>query len=148
MAEEKKSLFQQIQAYNMEAYKAHDQAGKDACGALIAAGRNAMVNCKAKGVEFTDADMVKVVTKVLKELEEELETYVQGDRPERAEEIRKQLAVVNKFKPQLMSEAEIKKIISALPDKSIKAVMNEFKTKHAGKADMGLVSKVAREFQS
>lgn len=132
----------------MEAYKAHDQQAKDACGALISAGRNAMVNARAKGVEFTDVDMGKVVTKVIKELEEELDTYVKGDRPERAEEMRKQLAVVNKFKPQLMSEEDIKKIITALPDKSIKAVMVEFKTKYAGKADMSVVSKVARSFNS
>lgn len=28
MAEEKKSLFQEIMAYNMEAYKAHDQEAR------------------------------------------------------------------------------------------------------------------------
>lgn len=91
--------------------------------------------------------MGKVVTKTLKELEEELDVYVKGNRPERAEAIKKQIEVVNKFKPQLMSEDEIRKIIEALPDKSIKSVMKEFKTNYPGKADMSLVSKIAMSFQ-
>lgn len=148
MAEEKKSLFDQIAAYNLEAYKKRDQEAKDACGTLIAAARNAMVNCKANNKPFTDADMAKVVAKVGKELQEELDAYVQAGRPERAEAIRKQIAVVDRFKPALMSEEEVRKIVSSLPDKSIKAVMGEFKAKYAGKVDMGLVSKVAKEFQA
>lgn len=88
MAEEKKSLFQEIMAYNMEAYKAHDQEAKDACGALISAARNAQVVCKSQNKPFTDAEMGKVVTKTLKELEEELDVYVKGNRPERAEAIK------------------------------------------------------------
>jgi uncharacterized protein YqeY len=147
MAEEKKSLFQEIMAYNMEAYKAHDQEAKDACGALISAARNAQVVCKSQNKPFTDAEMGKVVTKTLKELEEELDVYVKGNRPERAEAIKKQIEVVNKFKPQLMSEDEIRKIIEALPDKSIKSVMKEFKTNYPGKADMSMVSKIAMSFQ-
>ena len=121
MAEEKKSLFQEIMAYNMEAYKAHDQEAKDACGALISAARNAQVVCKSQNKPFTDAEMGKVVTKTLKELEEELDVYVKGNRPERAEEIKKQIEVVNKFKPQLMSEDEIRAVIMTLPAKSIPA---------------------------
>lgn len=88
MAEEKKSLFQEIMAYNMEAYKAHDQEAKDACGTLISAARNAQVVCKSQNKPFTDAEMGKVVTKTLKELEEELDVYVKGNRPERAEAIK------------------------------------------------------------
>lgn len=46
-----------------------------------------------------------------------------------------------------MSEDEIRKIIEALPDKSIKSVMKEFKTNYPGKADMSMVSKIAMSFQ-
>lgn len=147
MAEEKKTLLQQIMAYNMEAYKAHDQEAKDACGALIAAAKNAQVVCKGQNKEFTDADMGRIVTKILKEMNEELDAYVKADRPERAKLIKKQIEVVKKFEPKLMGEDEIRKIIESLDDKSIKNVMKEFKVNHPGEADMGVVSRIAMSYQ-
>lgn len=147
MAEEKKTLLAQIQAYNIEAYKAHDQEAKDACGALISAAKNAQVNCKGQGKEFTDVDMGRIVSKVLKEMNEEYEAYVSAGRNERADTIKKQMEVVRKFEPKLMGEDEIRKIIEALDDKSIKNVMKEFKVNHPGEADMGVVSKIALSYQ-
>jgi len=47
----------------------------------------------------------------------------------------------------MMSEEEVRKVIEGLEDKSIKNVMQTFKSQYAGKVDMGLVSKVAREYQ-
>ena len=43
-----------------------------------------------------------------------------------------------------MSEEEIRKVIDSLEDKSIPAVMKHFKMNYDGKADMSLVSKIAR----
>lgn len=148
MEEIKSPLFDKITERNKEAMKAHDQPAKDACGMLITKARNAAIEGKAQGKDFTDVEMGKVISKSIKELEEELETYVQGGRPERAEIIKRQLEVLKEFKPQLMSEEEIRSVIDALPDKSVKAVMIEFKTKYNGKADMSLVSKIARSYQA
>lgn len=147
MAEEKKTLLEQIQAYNIQAYKAHDQEAKDACGTLISAAKNAQVICKGQNKEFTDIDMGRIVSKVLKEMNEEYEGYVNAGRSERAETIKKQIDVVKKFEPKLMGEDEIRKIIESLDDKSIKNVMKEFKTNHPGEADMGVVSKIAMSYQ-
>ena len=44
----------------------------------------------------------------------------------------------------MLSEEEIKKEIASLEDKSLPAVMKHFKTNFAGKVEMGLVSKIAR----
>ena len=48
----------------------------------------------------------------------------------------------------MMSEEEIRDIIGKLDDKSVKAVMAVFKTQYAGKADMGLVSRIAKTYQA
>ncbi len=141
-------LYDDIKKDNFKAIKARDTDAKNAYGAILSAADYAIVDCRTKGQPFTDVEMYKVIGKVLKELDEELDTYVQGDRPEQAKAIRRQIEVVSQYKPVLMSEDDIKKIVSALPDKSIKAVMGEFKTKYAGKADMGLVAKVAKSFQA
>ena len=44
----------------------------------------------------------------------------------------------------ILSEQEIRDIIDSLEDKSMASVMKHFKMNYDGKADMSLVSKVAR----
>ena len=44
----------------------------------------------------------------------------------------------------MLSNDEIKQIISSLEDKSIPAVMKYFKANYDGQVDMGLVNKIAR----
>ena len=46
-----------------------------------------------------------------------------------------------------MSEDEIKEIISNLADKTMPNIMKHFRLNFAGKCDMSLVSKLAKELQ-
>ena len=46
----------------------------------------------------------------------------------------------------MMSEEEIREVISSLEDKSIPSVMKHFKANYAGKCDMKTVSEIARRF--
>ena len=96
---------------------------------------------------MTDADMVSVLNKTLKELSDEKEMYEENGRKEQADADAKQKEIVKSYLPKMMSEEEIKEVIEKLADHSIKTIMTEFKTNYAGKADMGLVSKIAREYQ-
>ena len=95
-------------------------------------------------VETTDADVVRLTQKVIKELEEEKKMFLEGDREESAKGSQYQIDVLTKYLPQMMSEEEIKKIIDGLEDKSMKNVMMIFKRDYAGKVDMSLVSKIVR----
>ena len=60
------------------------------------------------------------------------------------EEIEIQKQTISKFLPKMLSNDEIKQIISSLEDKSIPAVMKYFKANYDGQVDMGLVNKIAR----
>ncbi|MFA6624372.1 MAG: GatB/YqeY domain-containing protein [Bacilli bacterium] len=131
----------------MQALKEHDADKQSVLGVLIAGYQKTEIDKKVKGEEMTDADMVSLLNKVLKELEDEKKMYVDGNRLDEAASIDKQMLIIKSYLPLMMSEEEITKIIEGLSDKSIKSVMAEFKTKYAGKVDMGLVSKVARSFQ-
>ena len=53
------------------------------------------------------------------------------------------ITIISKTLKEL-TEEEIRKEISTLDDKSLPNVMKHFKTNFQGKADMGLVSKIAR----
>ena len=60
------------------------------------------------------------------------------------EKITTQMAIAEKYLPQMMSDEEIKAEIMALADKSIPSVMKHFKTNFNGKCDMRKVQEVLK----
>lgn len=131
----------------MSALKAHDANKGAILGVLISAYQKNEIEKKGKGQEMTDADMVSVLNHAMKELQDEKSMYESANREDEVSKIVAQMEVVKGYLPKMMSEDEIKAVIEGLSDKSIKAVMVEFKTKYNGKADMGLVSKIAKSYQ-
>ena len=55
-----------------------------------------------------------------------------------------QKALIEQYLPKLMSEDDIRKIISSLEDKSMPSVMKHFKMNYDGQVDMSVVSRIAR----
>lgn len=131
----------------MNALKTHDENAQNVLGIIISAYQKMQIDKQGKGQQMTDADMVSVLNKTLKELSDEKEMYEENGRKEQADADAKQIEIVKSYLPKMMSEDEIREVIEKLADHSIKAIMTEFKTNYAGKADMGLVSKIAREYQ-
>ena len=99
---------------------------------------------KQKGEEATDVDLITIISKTLKELTEEKESYLKVNNLEKANAITNQEELISKYLPKMLTEEEIRKEISTLDDKSLPNVMKHFKTNFQGKVDMGLVSKIAR----
>ena len=102
------------------------------------------IELRAAGKEMTDADVVKVLQKVDKELSEERDGFIKANRPEKVDELTRYIAIIADYLPKLMSADEIKAVILALDDKSVPAVMKHFKTEYAGKCDMKTVNEVLR----
>ena len=102
----------------------------------------AKIEKKAQGVEIQDSDMVSIIQKTIKELDEEIENYKKAGREQSVLEIGQQKDAISKFLPQMMSKDEIKTIILSLEDKSIGSVMKHFKQNYAGKCDMNDVPEV------
>lgn len=137
----------ELKKAKMAALKNKDTNAQNVMGVLIAAYQKAESDKKVKGQEMTDADMVSILNKVLKELEDEKAMYESANRTVEAANSLVQMEIVKSYMPAMMSEEEVRKVIEGLEDKSIKNVMMVFKSQYAGKVDMGLVSKVAREYQ-
>ena len=137
-------LIDELSKANIEALKARDQVARAIYSVLIAKYKAFAIELKAQGKEATDADLVKIITKTIKELDEEKESYEKAGRAEEVKNILTQKSLIEKYLPKLMSEEEIKKIIASLEDKSMPSVMKHFKMNYDGKVDMSLVSKIAR----
>lgn len=99
---------------------------------------------KDNGKELSDVDLIKIISKTLKELEEEKASYEKANRIDTVNDINAQIEVLSAYLPKLMSEEEIKNVILSLEDKSVPAVMKHFKTNYNGKCDMALVNKVLK----
>lgn len=138
-------LINQLEKDNIEALKNKDKVARAVLSVVINKYRVSAIELKVQGKEATDADLVKVINKVVKELDEEKAGYEKLGRSEDAQGIENQKAIITKYLPKLMSEAEIRQIISSLEDKSMPSVMKHFKANYDGKVDMSLVSKIARE---
>lgn len=138
-------LIDDIKKASLQAMKEHNADARAALSMVISRYQGLLTS--GKGVAPTDKDVVAILIKFSKELEEEKQGYVAAGRADSVESLSKQIEAIAAFLPKLLSEEEIKNIILSLEDRSIPAVMRHFKANYGGKADMGLVSKVARSLQ-
>ena len=137
-------LIDTIKKENMLALKNKDENKRAVLSVIINKYMIAGYEAKAKGKELSDDDLLKIISKQVKELEEEKESYVQANREDSVKKIEEQINVISSYLPKLLSEEEIKSIILSLEDKSIPSVMKYFKTNYANKVDMGVVNKVLK----
>lgn len=137
-------LIDTIKKENMIALKEKDQDKRAVLSVIINKYMVLGYEAKAKGKELTDLDLIQIINKTTKELEEEKAGYIQANRPESVAKIDYQIKAISSYLPKMMSEEEIKNIILSLEDRSIPSIMKHFKQNYAGKCDMGLVNKVLK----
>ena len=137
-------LIDEIKKANVEAMKARDNTAKGIYSIIMNKYMLLSIEKKQKGEEATDVDLITIISKTLKELTEEKESYLKVSNLEKANAITHQEELISKYLPKMLTEEEIRKEISTLDDKSLPNVMKHFKTNFQGKVDMGLVSKIAR----
>ena len=137
-------LIDEIKKASLQAMKDRDAAARAVYSVLITKYNNLAIDLKAKGQEATDADLISVIQKTVKELEEELAGWVKVNRVDKVAEVDYCEKLISQYLPKQLSEDEIRAIIDKLEDKSIPSVMKHFKANYAGQVDMSLVSKIAR----
>ena len=93
---------------------------------------------------MTEADIATLLKKAEKELIEEKEGFEKAGRQENVISLENQIKTIQKYLPKMLSKEEITAIINGLTDKSLPAVMKHFKINYQGKADMKLVSDIAK----
>lgn len=137
-------LIDTIKKENLLALKNHDDNKRAVLSVVINKYMVLGYEAKAKNIELTDADLINVMKKTLKELEEERNSYSSCGREEKAKDIQYQIDIINGYLPKMMREEEIKTILLSLEDRSVPVVMKYFKQNYNGKCDMGLVNKVLK----
>ena len=102
-------------------------------------------------VELTDADVIAIIDKMLKQRRESIAQFEKGGRQDLAETEKFEAGVLQTYMPQALSDDEINaEIAAAMQATGAKAisdmgkVMAILKPKFAGRADMGKVSALIR----
>lgn len=133
-------IIDDIKKANIEALKNKDKNARNIYSILMNKYLLASVEARTNGTEVGDETMVKIISKTIKELDEEQENYIKAGNTEQANNIFAQKETIKKYLPKMLSEAEIAEIISKLPDQSTPAAMKHFKANYNGLVDMKLVS--------
>ena len=129
---------------SIQALKDRDTNARSVLAILLNKVKNFEIEKRSKGQELTDADVVSILQKTKKELEEERLAFKNAGRAETVEVLTYQIAYVEGYLPKMMSADEIKAEINKLDDKSIPSVMKHFKANFQGKCDMKQVQEVLK----
>lgn len=141
-------LIDELLKANIEALKAHDSNKKAVLSIVINKYKMLEVEARISKKEVGDAQLLSVISKTLKELADEKQSFIEAGREEKIADLISQEQLLEKYLPQQLDELAIKDEIMKLEDRSLPNIMKYFKANFAGKVDMGLVSKIAREINS
>jgi len=116
---------------------------------IRAAIKNAEISKKDK---LTEDEVIGIVANNLKKLEESLDIFTKGQRPELAEKAKKEIKIVKKYLPEQLSQEEVEKIVKDTITKfgfkglqDIGPAMREIMPQLKGKADGKIVNKMVRD---
>lgn len=138
-------LREDLQKALKESMLAHDAATTSAVRLIIAGQKEKDVEARGKGAkEATDTELMAMMQTMIKQRNESIKMYLDGNRPELADKEKAEIAVIERFLPKQMNEAEmtaaIKAVIAETGASSMKdmgKVMGALKAKYAGQLDMG-----------
>ena len=134
-----------IKAATIASMKAHDSARTATLRMVSSAIKNKDIELRTGTAPANDDAMVAdVLAKMIKQRRESIDMFTKGNRPELAAAEAAEVAVIESFLPQQMSDAEAQAAVAALvaelgasSAKDMGRVMGELKTRFAGQLDMG-----------
>lgn len=145
-------LREDLQKVLKESMLAHDALTTSAVRMIIAGMKEKDVDARGKGKEkATDDELMSMMQTMIKQRNDSIKMYMDGNRPELAEKERAEIAVIERFLPKQMNDAEIEAAIKALVAetgatsmKDMGKVMGALKAKYAGQMDFGKANGVVK----
>ena len=138
-------LIDELKKAQMEALKEKNTLKRSVLQIVTGKVKLAEIEKRTKNESLTDDDVLLVINKVIKELDEEILAFKNANRTEKVEELTLQRQILEAYLPAKLTEEEIREIINSLEDKSMPSIMKHFKQNYLGKCDMKLVNKLANE---
>jgi uncharacterized protein len=142
-----------INADLKEAMKAGEKDRVGTLRLINAAIKSADIEARPSGKDkITDADILSVLAKMIKQRRDSVEQFTKGGRQDLADKETAEIKVIEAYLPKQMSEAEAKAAIAAVlketgaaSPKDMGRVMGALKAKYAGQMDFGKASAMVKE---
>ena len=146
------SIRDEIKAAQIVAMKARDTATVAATRLIQAAIKNRDIELRtASTTPDDDLTVTEVMQKMIKQRRESIEMFRKGDREELAQAEEGEVAVIERFLPQQMSEGDARLAVDAIATelgatgpKDMGRVMAALKERHAGQLDMSKASALVK----
>ena len=130
------------------AMRAKDSARLSTVRLLLAAMKQKEVD---ERVELTDADVVSIIEKMIKQRRESIAQFEKASRQDLVDKEKSEIEVLSAYLPQKMSDSEVAAAVAAAVSeagasgiKDMGKVMALLKARLAGRADMGAVSALVK----
>ncbi|ACK41471.1 MULTISPECIES: GatB/YqeY domain-containing protein [Dictyoglomus] len=107
-------LYERITKDYMSAMKNKDSFRAEVLSTLRSAIKYREIELREKGKELDDQEVLDVIKKEIKKRKEAIEMYKQGRREDLAEKEEKELAILQEYVPQGLSEEELKERIKSI----------------------------------
>ena len=145
-------MLHQIEIDLKEALKNQDKAKVGVLRILISKCKNKSI---ATGKPLEDSEVMKVLQTVAKQHKESIKLYKQGERNDLVNQETAELNIVEAYLPSMMTEDEIKSIVSSVIEETGASSMADFgkvmpqvMKKGAGKIDGGVAQNLLKELLS
>jgi uncharacterized protein YqeY len=142
------SLLNELKEAQKDAMRSKDKLSLGTIRMALAAVKQREVD---ERIELNDTDVLQILTKMVKQRQESIVQFVKGNREDLAEIERNEIAVVQRFLPQPLTEDEVNAVVEDAISKtganSIKdmgKVMGAVRGQLQGRADMGVVSGIIK----
>jgi uncharacterized protein YqeY len=130
-----------------EAMKAKDERKISTLRLVNSTFKNADIEARGSGKTLSDADLLSVLQKMIKQRQESRDLYEKGNRPELAQQEGEEIAIIQAYLPKQMSDAEMGAAIDAAIAetgaagmKDMGKVIGVLRGKYAGQMDFGKAS--------
>ena len=135
-----------------EAMKAKEERKLSTLRMVNSTIKNADIEARGQGKPpLTDAELLGVLQKMIKQRQEAAELYDKGGRAELAGQEREEIAIITAYLPKQMSEDDVKKAIAAAIAetgaagmKDMGKVIGALKAKYAGQMDFAKASSLVK----
>jgi len=100
----------------------------------------------------SDAEVMEILAKMVKQRHESIKTYTEGGRPELAQQEQEEIDIIQTFLPKQLSEEETRAAVLALMDeigceglKDMGKTMGALKERYTGQMDFSKASRIVKE---
>jgi uncharacterized protein YqeY len=148
----KKLMRETITAALTAATKAQDKRRISTLRLISAAIKDRDIAARTAGkTQATDAELLELFAKMIKQREESEKIYAEAGRAELAKQEAEEIAIIREFLPKQLSDKDMEKAIAdavaktgAASVKDMGKVMAELKARYAGQMDFGKASALVK----